>query len=159
MAHYDVTYTCGHTEEIQLFGKQDDRYRRIEWLQKNRMCNSCFQAQKQKEYEEQSRVAAEIAKSQKLPDLEGSEKQIVWAESIRKETLESKNNTILPLEQLPFDKNKEPQKYQLYKIAQEARKKLESETSAKWWIDNRYTANEMVKRSVREAEMKARGWH
>lgn len=25
MAKYDVTYKCGHTEEIVLYGKQDER--------------------------------------------------------------------------------------------------------------------------------------
>ena len=81
MAKYEVTYSCGHTETIELYGKEVDRKRRIEWLEKNRKCSECAK----KENEERIKKASETleAEDRKLPELKGSEKQIQWASKLR----------------------------------------------------------------------------
>ena len=32
MAKYDVTYACGHTETVNLYGKTSERERKIYWM-------------------------------------------------------------------------------------------------------------------------------
>lgn len=48
MAKYDITYSCGHTVEKQLYGKTDDRYSYIEWAQKG-LCPTCWGEKKRAE--------------------------------------------------------------------------------------------------------------
>jgi hypothetical protein len=49
MAKYDVTYSCGHTDRIALFGKERDRQHKIEWFERNGLCPDCYKAQQQAE--------------------------------------------------------------------------------------------------------------
>mgnify|MGYP007059830773 CR=1 FL=1 len=101
MAHYDITHTCGHDERIELFGKTSERERRIEWLQE-RPCTECWKKERAAEAEaRKNKEAAMIV--EKLGDeaadavnalsnatctLEGSAKQVAWANDIRKEFIE-----------------------------------------------------------------------
>lgn len=41
MAKYDIKYSCGHEDVIELFGKSVDRYKKIEYLEKG-LCKSCY---------------------------------------------------------------------------------------------------------------------
>lgn len=43
---YDVKFSCGHEETIQLFGKQSERYRKIEYFEESGVCSCCYQKQK-----------------------------------------------------------------------------------------------------------------
>lgn len=71
-----VRCSCGHEMEINVFGTQAERVRRIRWYEDRGVCPSCY-AQNVAEQNEK-------AKSEhSLPDLTGSEKQIAWAERIR----------------------------------------------------------------------------
>lgn len=74
MAKYDVTYACGHTETVELFGKTSERERKIEWMEGNCLCPSCYKEKQQKE-----------AEAFDLPELTGTPKQVAWAEKIREE--------------------------------------------------------------------------
>lgn len=94
MAHYDITHTCGHDERIELFGKTSERERRIEWLQE-RPCTECWKKERAAEAEaRRNKEAAMIveklgndaadavnALSNATCTLEGSAKQVAWAES------------------------------------------------------------------------------
>ena len=96
MAHYDITHTCGHDERIELFGKTSERERRIEWLQE-RPCTECWKKERAAEAEaRRNKEAAMIveklgndaadavnALSNATCTLEGSAKQVAWAEDIR----------------------------------------------------------------------------
>lgn len=96
MAHYDITHTCGHDERIELFGKTSERERRIEWLQE-RPCTECWKKERAAEAEaRKNKEAAMIveklgndaadavnALSNATCTLEGSAKQVAWAEDIR----------------------------------------------------------------------------
>lgn len=78
MAKYDITYACGHTETVQLYGKSADREREIARLE-NRLCKKCYIVeQKEKEQEVVNSV-----KDFGLVTLVGSPKQVAWAEGIR----------------------------------------------------------------------------
>lgn len=38
---YDVTFKCGHEEEVELFGKYEDRRKRIAWYEQECDCSKC----------------------------------------------------------------------------------------------------------------------
>ena len=76
MAQYSVTFSCGHTETIHLYGKEKERYRRIEYFEEHGICSACYAARRA---EERAALLAAAA----APALTGTEKQIKWAEDIR----------------------------------------------------------------------------
>ena len=83
MAKYDVTCPeCGGTYRVALFGKHDQR----EWKLQNFdwTCETC----KAKARVEANKAAAVENQEEGLPALKGSEKQILWAEKIRREMIE-----------------------------------------------------------------------
>lgn len=91
---------------------------------------------KEAERKAENEVAAEQAKKAGLPELKGSEKQVAWAESIRKSALAAPKNCVLPAEAFEA-KNPDAEQRAFYAVVSSARSRLENETSAKWWIDNR----------------------
>jgi hypothetical protein len=47
MAKYTVNYACGHgSREIELFGKTDDRTRKIAWMEAHVSCSTCKKAER-----------------------------------------------------------------------------------------------------------------
>lgn len=128
MAHYTITHACGHTETVELYGKTSERERRIQWLSE-KLCNDCY------------------AKPFSTK-LNGSERQIAWANEIRYYALEGIEHD-RKLAKQEWDKGN-PKLWARYtddEIAQAleaANAKLDREElnaksidSAKWWIDNR----------------------
>lgn len=79
MAKYDVTYSCGHTDVVQLYGKNADRERELRKMS-SRLCPDCYKKWVDKENAQQ---AAEILGELQLPELTGTEKQIAYAKSLR----------------------------------------------------------------------------
>ena len=73
MAKYDITYSCGHTETVQLYGKHADRERYIAWASEHKVCSECLKADR----EAAKAAAAERAKANGMT--EGSTKQMAWA--------------------------------------------------------------------------------
>ena len=80
MAKYDVTYACGHTETVELFGKTSERERKIEWMERDCLCPSCYKEKQQAE-----------AETFDLPELTGTPKQISWAETLRNKVFRELN--------------------------------------------------------------------
>ena len=80
---YDVTYSCGHTATVELFGKSEDRERKLHWMETEGMCPDCYNAWLRKENDRKVREAlGDIA----LPQLTAkSDKQLAYAESKRSE--------------------------------------------------------------------------
>lgn len=72
-----VTYSCGHTGEVQLFGTNKDRERKIKWYEKEALCPECYKKQ-------QEERAKALAAEYNLPEITGvSDKQIAFAEILR----------------------------------------------------------------------------
>lgn len=42
MAKYQVTFSCGHTETINLGGKDKDRHRKIAYYEEHGLCSKCY---------------------------------------------------------------------------------------------------------------------
>ena len=80
---YDVTYSCGHTATVELFGKTEDRERKLHWMETDGMCPDCY---RECQCEENSRKVREALGDILLPQLTAkSEKQLAFAESKRSE--------------------------------------------------------------------------
>lgn len=125
MAKYDVKYTCGHTGIISLVGPNKQREWRLE-REAEKLCHECWEAQLRQEREEENRKAAEAAMEQELPTLQGTAKQIAWAETIRQKLLERVNDVLTKIK----DERKTDAVIAVERITQQ--------TSASWWIDRRH---------------------
>jgi hypothetical protein len=119
MAKYIVKHTCGHQVEVQLFGKYADREKRIAWLE-TQECDECRRAKANAE-------AATMKEARGLQDLTGSEKQVAWANTIREKAYKCLDTLT------QFATND-----QAKAMMETWKSKMDAETTAKWWIDNRY---------------------
>lgn len=73
MAKYQITRACGCVETLQLYGPHVTRERKIEY----------FETQNCWECEKKALTSAAKASCADMPALEGTEKQIAWAETLR----------------------------------------------------------------------------
>ena len=107
MAKYTATYKCGHTEEIQLFGKYDERERKLNKMAET-LCPHC----KREQNEQRTGIM-----------LDGSDKQANWAYDII-----ARVNKV-------FDDAKAQIKPEFANLLEQVRADYNAHTSAKWWID------------------------
>jgi len=146
MAWYDVTYSCGHEGEIQLYGKARDR----EWKLSNeesKLCPDCWKKQREEERQKENAKAAEANQEAGLSKLEGSEKQIPWAESIRKQIIEGVEKQIFGR----MDEDRIEENPEVYQDFVKAFNSLKSHSSASWWIDHRdYNSYFSLQRLLKE---------
>jgi hypothetical protein len=82
MSQYTIDFSCNHTESRNIVGKEKDRQGKADWMARG-VCSDCYKqqlaAERQKEQSAQMATAAQFT----LANLQGSEKQIAWAEKIR----------------------------------------------------------------------------
>lgn len=131
MAKYSVTFSCGHEETVELYGKTADRERKIEWMENYAVCSECYQRHKKEQ--EEARKA-----KRNLPDLDGTPKQVAWAEKIR-------DGMFLDWEKIANFKDKRALKFAAY---------LKGQITARFWIDNRGKAIRELVEEWRENEEK-----
>lgn len=147
MAKYEITFSCGHTETIQLVGKISERERKIEYFKNHGLCSECLEAERKRQFEEQNRKAAEEAKELGLPELTGTEKQVAWANTLRKQWIEKVESEIRTWITDDESRDEEVRKA-LKRVVEEH---LINTVDARWWIDNR---NASIHRFLEEAEKK-----
>ena len=111
MAKYDVTCSCGHTETVQIYGKAADREKEIARREKG-ICKECWKAES----------ASETTRAFGLAQLEGSEKQIAWANDIRAKIFDKYGS------QLQAATDEKTKNFAAFLVGQ---------PSAKYWIDRR----------------------
>lgn len=138
MAKYDVERACGHTETVDLYGPRKNREWRIENVEAEKLCRECYLAKLAEERELANKQAAEEAQAQGLPKLEGTEKQVAWAETIRQEVLAAIDEFIVE------DEAEDPRVIELISH-------IKSKVSASWWIDHRETSNYRIRRLLEAA--------
>ena len=85
MAKYEITYRCGHSGAVQIYGTNvhGERERKAQWLSENCDCPEC----RQRDKEAALIAAAEIAKANGMT--EGTPKQMGWACKIIEETIKT----------------------------------------------------------------------
>lgn len=150
MAKYDVTYTCGHTDTIQIYGPGRDRERKLA-NEESKLCPDCYKAKLEADRQKQNAEAAEANQAAGLPKLEGTEKQIAWAESIRKSMID--HIIEYYISQITDEaKAEHPEEYERVMKGFEA---LKRHTDASWWIDNRINDDKIGLRRLINAEIEA----
>lgn len=90
MSKFQITRACGHDEWVQIYGPNKDRDWKAQ-AESRRLCRDCYEAELKAKRAaeavariEAAKAAADEAEAGNLPTLTGSEKQITWAETIRK---------------------------------------------------------------------------
>ncbi len=119
MAKYNVTYSCGHSGEVQLFGPHDERERKLAWYSHAAVCPDCYQAQQK---------AEEAKLTEGLIELAGTEKQVTWANGLRARLVKELNER-----HGSWGKDKE-KRDKLFALLAAA---INQRPEAKWWIDSR----------------------
>ena len=82
MAKYIGVYSCGHEGVVNIIGPHKDREWKRERIFSN-MCPECYKEYIQKQREEVNKKASEQSEEMELSKLEGTEKQIAWANTLR----------------------------------------------------------------------------
>lgn len=130
MAKYQVECKdCKKEMTVQLYGKERDRQWKIDnfdW-----QCDAC----RQKAFEAANAAAAAKAEEAGLPELEGTEKQVAWAESIRVKKLDE-----IASEAAHAEKRPKVLKLDSFEAAP-ALRWIAGQKSASWWIDRRARYN------------------
>ncbi len=85
MAKYEVTFSCGHTETVTLFGEEKSRQRKIKYLEEHGFCSDCEEEERERKKIEDNEKSAAYAKEYAFafPELQGTPKQVAWAETLR----------------------------------------------------------------------------
>lgn len=82
------TFSCGHEDSVEVGGYSEE-YRKQAALGKfDGLCPHCQQKKIEEEREREREEARKVAGELNLPELQGSEKQIKWALSIRNRAVE-----------------------------------------------------------------------
>lgn len=127
MATFTITHTCGHDSEAKLVGPASKVNPQIASLE-SRLCMDCYKSK-------QAEVAKVITQGRVLPDLEGSDKQVAWANTIRATILGQDKSLKIMLDTMSDRAHAEKVSSTMDAVVT----KLGTITSAKWWIDNRAT--------------------
>lgn len=89
MAKYTATYSCGHEGEVNLKGDISEHPTILKWLS-TRRCTACLRA-----IRTELATARATAREAGWPELQGTKKQIKWAEIIRAEILQQADADVL----------------------------------------------------------------
>lgn len=131
MAWYYGTYSCGHEGRVNIVGPTKDRQWKADRYF-SELCPECKEKERERETEEAKKKAAEL----ELPALKGSEKQVAWAYTLRQkfidfldsEEAEDGYEYLLDYLECSLDELLKTKSYI-----------LETKTSAKWYIDTRFS--------------------
>lgn len=126
MALYTITHTCGHDEEIQIYGTNVHGEREAKAARlSSTACAACQAAEARKSWGD-------------LPALTGSDKQIAWASSIRDTILATLTEQMSRLDALSAEQLEQAgQGVGALDKTRQVLDRVKAETKASWWIDNR----------------------
>ena len=126
-----VTYSCGHEGKIEVYGKADKRNYVVSMKERD-LCPDCYKKQQQEITKKESEKSG-------FPELNGSEKQISWANQIRikaSKDLADEERNARQLKLLKLIK-RVPEETTNEEIEKEIKNYFETTTEAKEYIDNR----------------------
>lgn len=154
MSWTSINRSCGHEEQIQIYGTNAHGERdRTAAYEAERDCTDCYQVRIARERREANALAAEQATAQGLPVLTGSPKQIAWAETLRAQAMDkvaAERDEIRRLtSRAAAGAGPTGGFYALMRENSAALDHIEAKlreiTNSRWWIDNRgYATNKMV---------------
>ena len=146
--NYSLTFACGHEGKVHLTGSRNNKEGMIRWYEECGRCPECkrkaFEKERQKEIEELNNKIEKIKEEFNLPELNGTEKQVAWATSIRFEKI------IGIIEKF----NKEDNMTNISKKMQDIFvDQIEKIDDARFWIDNRDAENNEILKQMRNRAM------
>lgn len=86
MSWYAGTFYCGHEGYVNIIGPASNREKMKEYKFSG-LCPACCKAELIRSRNEKNTAARKAASRMELPPLEGTRKQVVWAETLRVEAL------------------------------------------------------------------------
>lgn len=125
----NVVRACGHTEAVAIYGPYRQRAAALA-REQGKVCAACYAAQKAAQREAAAAAAAQAAQAAGLPALNGTPKQIAWAEQIRSTALAAVEEL---LAQQGEDRRQDPR----WAKIEAAVAALRHQAQAAWWIDRR----------------------
>lgn len=149
MAWYYGKFSCGHEGRVNVIGPMKDRQWKIDKRFEG-LCPECYEKQKKEERERRENEAKEQTEEMELPELTGSEKQVKWAITLRVDAIRKMNEYIETLSE------RNPEKIRLDDYDDTRIRTSKSEllqcvdyactdkVHSKFWIDNRYSAYDML---------------
>ena len=135
MAKYHGTFSCGHEGEVGIIGPSKDR----QWKANRHfegLCPDCYVKHIEEEKGKTNAAALEKAKEMELPELQGSEKQAAWANTLRQNFIDAVEKDIEVLQKHEGGDNKT--------VAETLDHILTTKTEAKWFIDNREKSSRII---------------
>lgn len=142
MSWYYGTYSCGHEGRVNIIGPSKSRQWKADRNFEN-LCPECYKEQLEKARNKKNEEAAEKSKEMELPELEGSDRQVAWANTLRIKVIEE-------LEELIERHKKQEYPITVFirgdndytsisvgEFADALDFMLREKTEAKFWIDNR----------------------
>ena len=126
-----VTYSCGHEGKIEVYGKADKRNYVVSMKERD-LCPECYRK------EQQEKISTET-KEMRFPELNGSEKQISWANQIRLNASKDLSDTEKNARQLKLLKlvKRVPAETTIEEIEKEIKNYFETTIESKEYIDSR----------------------
>jgi len=146
MSKFQIKRACGHEETIQIYGPTRDRARKAEW-EESKLCPDCYADRRETERTSERLQAAEAAAKDGLPALEGSQKQLDWALTIRARQLAGIAAYLAP----------RPAKPGSEELLAAVLADIRGQTSAAWWIDHRDVQAENLLRDAAIARLQKAG--
>lgn len=145
--------TCGKTFYRTVDGYNSrDAESKMKWAE--RFFDECTDCWKKRQEDEQ-REKAEQAISEELPELNGTEKQVKWANGLRDKWIVSMKDKFDDIRRRWTKKRwRDESEKELFSVALEVVEPhladfVKAKTSARWWIDSRYDEKET---SIKEIE-------
>lgn len=134
MALYRITRRCGHDDEVQLYGTNARGQRDMQAEQEaQRLCRPCLDKERATVASEHAARAADLG----LPELTGSPKQVVWAETLRAGALTEVDAWKAEVDAWVAEHPDAADEAATLGAAVDAA--VRNHTDAKWWIDYRAT--------------------
>jgi hypothetical protein len=135
-----VKHACEHTVLYPFYGDDDFAWGdRAQQLSQG-ICRLCAAIEQKEEQRKKAVQAHHYAKERGLPPLEGSEKQVAWAETVRLSAFGAIDKVLKWVDEVNEEAEREDPDY-WYTVQQGVKRSityLEEQTDAKWWIDHRH---------------------
>jgi hypothetical protein len=135
-----IKHACEHTVLYPFYG--DDDFSWVDRMQQlgQGICRLCAAAGQQEERRKKAVQARHHAKERGLPPLEGSDKQLAWAETVRLGAFSAIDKVLKWVDEVSAEAEREDPDY-WSTVTQGITRSityLEEQTDAKWWIDHRH---------------------
>ena len=136
MAWYYGTFSCGCEGRVNIIGPSKDR----DWKKQrafSKECDKCYREKLEKARELDNKRALELAKEMELPELEGTEKQVAWANTIRQSLIDKVASFIGKGDLGSFDNEAKQRIKDINNISVVLDYVIDKKVSAEFWINNR----------------------